>query len=223
MKPAAAGVLQKIRDFLFIYLIFLLSGIVLRLFYTRNEIFFWVNRWHTPFGDRFFSVITYGGTAGAVFTLVFVMLFFSYRKALLVAISSVTASLVGQGLKYVFHFPRPSAYYLHYYDQHKDAPAIYFIPNVHMLLNYSFPSGHSITAFTLGLLFAAFSPRKLNIFWFALALLVSFSRMYLKQHFFEDVLGGSFVGVFFALAMLLWLDARPFIQRPGWNRGFIGR
>lgn len=60
--------------------------------------------------------------------------------------------------------------------------------------NYSFPSGHSITAFavavTLGLFYPFLQPCLL-----ALALLIAASRIVLGMHFLSDVIAGSALGV----------------------------
>jgi undecaprenyl-diphosphatase len=59
---------------------------------------------------------------------------------------------------------------------------------------YSFPSGHSITAFavavTLGLFYPFLQPCLL-----ALALLIAASRIILGMHFLSDVIAGSALGV----------------------------
>ena len=62
-----------------------------------------------------------------------------------------------------------------------------------VLAGNSFPSGHAMIAWAMAVVIAAREPR-----WrwglFALALLISFSRIYLGKHYPLDVLVGGFIG-----------------------------
>jgi membrane-associated phospholipid phosphatase len=75
---------------------------------------------------------------------------------------------------------------------------VHTVPGVDMHMYNSFPSGHSATVFSLFFMLSlALSGKKpvLGIVFFVLALLGSYSRIYLGQHFPEDVLAGSVTGV----------------------------
>jgi len=52
--------------------------------------------------------------------------------------------------------------------------------------------------------------------------MVGYSRMYLSEHFFEDVTAGSVIGVVPTVIWLYWLDNKRFIQRPKWQKGLLG-
>ena len=54
-----------------------------------------------------------------------------------------------------------------------------------------------------------------------IACLVGYSRMYLSEHFFEDVTAGSVLGVILTVIWLYWLDNKAFIQAPKWQRGLL--
>jgi membrane-associated phospholipid phosphatase len=61
--------------------------------------------------------------------------------------------------------------------------------------NFSFPSGHSTAAFSVCIFLALISNnKKWGYFYGVLAILISFSRVYLSQHYFIDILVGSILG-----------------------------
>lgn len=67
--------------------------------------------------------------------------------------------------------------------------------------SFSFPSGHSLTAFFLAS-FLGFYFQKQRPYFFTLAILTAFSRVYCGVHYPADVLAGAFLG--FALAYSLY-------------------
>ncbi|MER3463261.1 MAG: PA-phosphatase, partial [Chitinophagaceae bacterium] len=95
-------------------------------------------------------------------------------------------------------------------DQHI---IIHKITGVEISTYNSFPSGHTSTAFTLALLLAYFTSKKLWAFILPLiALSVGYSRIYLAQHFVTDICGGIVVGLVSSFLSLLiynsWLKKR---------------
>lgn len=66
---------------------------------------------------------------------------------------------------------------------------------------WGFVSSHTTSIFSIAVLLSLYNRR--NIYWaFPLALLMSFSRIYLLEHFPLDVIGGAFVGSL--LGFLVW-------------------
>ncbi len=61
----------------------------------------------------------------------------------------------------------------------------------------SFPSGHSVSAFTMAVVLSFVFPRW-RLWWYMTAVLVAFSRVYMDIHFVSDVLAGGIVGVLVA-------------------------
>lgn len=95
-------------------------------------------------------------------------------------------------LKYFFfdHLPRPATYF---YDHPE---LLVTLKNMDIHVARSFPSGHSACAFAiLGTLATIVDKKIIQIMFFFLAFLVAWSRIYLGQHFFEDVLFGGLLGM----------------------------
>ena len=68
--------------------------------------------------------------------------------------------------------------------------------------SYSFPSGHALAVFApLALIDKEFP--KLKWFWFCIALIVLFSRLYLGVHYLSDVIAGALIGYLTGLFVLI--------------------
>ncbi len=115
-----------------------------------------------------------------------------------IALSGVIQALVSFSLKRMV-FPqlvRPKKFF-------EGKEVLSFIEGVDVASYYSFPSGHTMSAFLLaGLLSFIVRGRLWHILLMTLAVLVGVSRIYLLQHFFRDVLFGSLIGI--ALSYVMW-------------------
>ena len=81
---------------------------------------------------------------------------------------------------------------------------LFFIEGVEVHSFNSMPSGHTATAFCIFCLLALLVTKKWWGFGFALlAILAGFSRVYLNQHFLEDIFVGAFIGLFTA-TLVYW-------------------
>ena len=60
--------------------------------------------------------------------------------------------------------------------------------------SFSFPSGHAAIAFALSYTLGKMD-RKRKAFYYLLAILISFSRIYLGKHYPSDVVGGGILGI----------------------------
>ncbi len=72
----------------------------------------------------------------------------------------------------------------------------------------SFPSGHAATSFA-GFVLLALLVRRARPLLFVLAVLVSFSRVYVGVHYPLDVLAGAALGAAVAVGLILLLRAPP--------------
>ncbi len=101
----------------------------------------------------------------------------------------ITSLVVGMILKEVIGRDRP-------FD-------IMFIPFLH-IVDYSFPSLHTLISFSLATVAARFVPRY-QAYWYGYALFVGVSRVYLEAHYLSDVIAGALIGYLIADAVIaLW-------------------
>lgn len=216
MKIGIVGVLNQIR-FLFIpYLIVLAACLIISVVYTKSQIYFTFNSWHFENGDVFFALWTNMGDGLVCVLITIGLLFFSYRKGFLLGTSFILTSLIAQVSKHIAGTARPVIFFKN------EIGKIYLIKGVAMLETMSFPSGHTTSAFTAAVVLTYITPRKSwGLLFFVLAVLVGYSRMYLSEHFFEDVIGGSVIGVLVTVFWITWIDSKVFLRSEKWNRGLL--
>ncbi len=130
----------------------------------------------------FFATITWLGSASLWILILAGCIFINrWRKIAAVLIIVIAFSvLVNEDLKEIVRRDRPG-------DMSDDS---YFI--VH---SYSFPSGHTQTAFVIATALSAFVARRYNMITFLLAAAVGMSRIYLGVHYFTDVVAGAATGL----------------------------
>lgn len=119
------------------------------------------------------------------------------RVGLAVLLAAGVAGLAANGLKLVFELPRP-----------------------HRLSSYGFPSGHSTTAFAVAAVLARASPPAGPLFA-SIAIFGGLARVYYRDHYVIDVLGGGLLGAAIGLAIGRWLlgpaaGTRGRALRPAW-------
>jgi membrane-associated phospholipid phosphatase len=179
--------------FFMVFALFLLGGIPF-LAADQGALLIQLNDHRSPGADLFFCWFTKVGEGYGYLIVFLILLVYKRRAAWGVPLLGVAVSLVAWVGKTLFHHPRP---YL-YFEQQGLLAQLELIPGVKMHKGLtSFPSGHTMAAFALFTFLALCFPRKpwLSITCFCIALLVGFSRMYLVQHFFEDVYLGALLGL----------------------------
>lgn len=175
----------------------LLSVLLAAIIIPKGNDVLWINGNHSEFSDRLFTFITYGGDGKIFIPLIVILLFVRFSHALVALSAWAGHGLICSFMKRVV-FPgmlRPTGTI--------DNDLLYFVPGVDVHANYSFPSGHTATAFCFAVLLALLLRRR-SVFFIVItfALLVAYSRVYLLQHFLIDVVGGAFIGTL--VAMTCW-------------------
>lgn len=172
----------------------------------KLEAHLWINHYYSDFFDYFFFYTTQIIEGKMAITiLILVMLIKDFKSGLLILIAACFTSLmITGGLKPLFGHMRP----------------IVHLPNLRLLPEFfhlkqnianSFPSGHTTMGFTV---FASLSIMAKNKNWGylfgILAAIVGFSRVYLSQHFFEDIFVGAIIGTLGSFLIYFWLDRYSF-------------
>ncbi|GAB2694601.1 hypothetical protein GCM10027037_17650 [Mucilaginibacter koreensis] len=216
MNTRLLDVLRQSRLFFVPYLVVFICCIVVKLTYTRPEIYFAINARHSNWEDFIFPYVTELGTGWMLVPIAIYFLLTSYRKLLLFATGFALSGIIVQIAKRIVHAPRPKAYFA------GQLAKIYFVKGQVILTNNSFPSGHTVTAFAAATVLSYLTVSKRWGFIFLLfAMAVGYSRMYLSQHFLEDVMAGSMIGVMSTVIWLTWMDGRPFMKSKNWNKGLL--
>lgn len=202
-SPMLLDVLRQNRYFFLTYLLALIIVGALQLFYSQEQLMQWVNYRNNPQTDVFFTYATYLGDGAFFVGVCLILLIPSWRVSIISFASFTVSSLTSIALKQLV-FPdalRPLKRLEHSTYQY------HIIKGLDIYSYNSFPSGHSISAFAVFSLLALLDQRKGRGWAFAgLAMLTAYSRVYLFQHFVEDVYVGSLVGV--TSSMLVYLGLR---------------
>lgn len=200
MKKSLSEILYPQRYFLIPFLILLLIGFFLLLLNSKSELFLWINSHHTAFFDELFKLITLLGDGIMTVIVVLVLLFYKFRYAVLTGIAFAYNALVIQALKHFFKAPRPVKYF-------EEIIPIRTIEGYPVHEWNSFPSGHTGTVFTLAVVLTYLLPhRQRHWILIPLAALTAFSRVYLAQHFMEDIIAGAILAVVMTFHLIWWLE-----------------
>jgi membrane-associated phospholipid phosphatase len=178
-------------SFLLPYFIYIVLGSFLLALNTKIDLHLTFNSFHAPFWDSFFAYFTYLGDGVMALLTVIILLTIKYRYALIAGVANLVSAAITQALKLFIYSDslRPKKFFEGVHD-------IYLVPGVENHLYNSFPSGHTTCAFALYFSLSLFVKKPvLKSLFFIVALLAGYSRIYLSQHFFEDVYAGSLIGL----------------------------
>jgi membrane-associated phospholipid phosphatase len=178
------------------YTVFVIVGAILIL---KTEQFDLHTKFNSIVGnsflDFFFKYGTHIGDGLFLILIAIVLFFFNFKNGIFLLVSYALAGGFTQFLKKVFFNFEMRPFFHHTFN----GLPLKVVEGVKMYSQNSFPSGHSTSAFCLFFCLSIISPKIWQkILFFCLAIIIGFSRVYLSQHFFEDVYVGSIIGVVFS-------------------------
>lgn len=176
-----------------------------------------VHRW-APLDALMLAVSTVGRVGLVWLALGFVAWRLDRRRAAgvwqMVLAASLATTLAEAVVKPIVHRPRP-------FEVVADAPLIGGEPG-----EYSFPSGHAASSFAAAFALSHVWPTARLPFW-ALAVLITLSRVYIGVHYPLDVIAGALLGLavgYFVIGRTRWrIETRkPRDERPADAPGGMG-
>lgn len=203
--------MQFLKDKMLFFSLFLFFEIFLLYFlwiYPKGQEFLILNEIHNPSLDGFFKWITFLGDWPAyLIALIFLVPKYKLKGVLLVCSLSILVPVSSHWAKSYFKHPRPSLFF----KDKVEFEHLYLIKGVKLHDGLtSFPSGHTLSAFAVFSLLAFYTKKNglCSILCLKAAILVGISRIYLLQHFVEDVLMGSFLGLLLAM-FIYYFSSHP--------------
>lgn len=205
------------RYFLFPFLLWALAGAILLLIYDSKVLFTTVNAHHTPLLDTIMLGLTNLGDGTFISIILLILLarprLRNWWYFLAAVACNALPALIIQVVKGIVNAPRPLEYFK------DDAGWIHIQETWPHLYHHSFPSGHSAGAFSLFCFLSMLLPKKYapwGIVFFAIALLVAYTRPYLAAHFYADIYVGSLLGTACTLVfMAIMRHYQPRFFREG--------
>lgn len=182
-----------------IYLLLLSSALYFIFTYQKVNINLYVNQFvGNYYLNSFFYYITYLGDGTVAVFILLMILLTNIRLGICATVSFLSAVVISNSLKYFFFddVNRPHFIFQYIEKQHQ----LNYVQGVDLYLHNSFPSGHATQAFAI-LMCLAFASKKhsFKFLFLVLAVLTSFSRVYLSQHWLVDITAGSMIGMFFSI------------------------
>ena len=155
----------------------------------------WLRVWDAPWLDAVMRWISASGGAGLIWIVLGIIALSrpaDRAAAWRVMLTLMLAYLLVDGIvKPLFQRPRPD-------------PSVYAVSPKRELpplpRSWSFPSGHAASTFGAAVAVSRMWPQS-RVVWWALAILIGYSRIYLGHHYPLDVAGGALLGI----AVAFWV------------------
>jgi len=199
---------KTLSVYIIAYLVLLVFVVGLQCVYPKQELHLLLNSHHTSFQDTFFKYYSVLAEWPLYVLALLPILWKKMKMTLFFAVSELSGGAVLQILKHIFNFERPASVF-----EHCRNVMLPVVEGVELHHSNSFPSGHASTffafytccAFILTFHYIKRAKQGCRREWilFNLTLLVllilaalgAYSRVYLSQHFLQDVCVGSIIGV----------------------------
>lgn len=208
------NLLKNIKNqwlFLTLYSIFLIVIAVILFRFEKSETTRLVNSTWTDFQDVFFSYLTHIGDFVTAIIVILILLFYRFKLALIGSVCFGFTALITQFFKKIVYpdIPRPR-YHLDLWEDFNTG-VLHIANGVTPLATYSFPSGHTTSAFSIFFFVALLINKKwAGVLMLILAVVAGYSRAYLSHHFLEDVFVGSIIGTLGTLLIFSILQNKKF-------------
>ena len=196
------------RFFLSIFSIYIVAGACSFLFYVQGAEILYINGLHTSFSNAFFAKTTQLVEGVSLVVIGIWLLIWRVKYVIVYLIDMLATAAIVRLLKVAFFADRirPALFF-------GPKVKLNFVNGVDILQYYSFPSGHTTTAFALCFLLAIIVRRTwVSMVLLIVALLVGFSRIYLLEHFWIDVYFGSLLGMLITLLVYIGVQ-KPLLHR----------
>jgi membrane-associated phospholipid phosphatase len=196
--------------FLVPYLLFLVSAETVLFINTKNEIHLAINSHYSSFADFLMPYVTLAADGYTIAILVILLFAWNRKFGMWTGISVVLASAITQLLKTTVFSgePRPKLFF--------GTPSpLRLVPGIENYMLDSFPSGHTTAAFAFyfALVFTV-KNNYLKSALFLFALLIGYSRIYLSQHFLNDVFFGSLIGTVTTFSVMTFAVYKGWLKIP---------
>jgi len=202
------NIIKENLPFFIGFLLFLVVGLILLLTTDKGSLVLYFNDHRSPQSDLFFLYVTKLGEGFPYIAAIVYFLFVRFRYAILIPVAGISVSLVSLITKTLFDHNRPSLYFkeMGIFDQ------LNLVDGIQLWEKYSFPSGHTMSAFAVYGLLAFLISRKISmgLILVLLAILIGISRIYLVQHFAQDVYLGAIFGVLIAMSIYAYQSRFPY-------------
>ena len=190
---------QKNKNYFILFsIVFVISTIIVFLI-QKGDAIVWANSLHNYVTNKLFKYWTMGGEYQAFLIVIVILLFVKVRYALYVPFVGGLTAILSFATKFLFAHDRPFRYFseLGLFEALKKVEGLHIVQ-----ASNSFPSGHTMAGFALFTYLAfCIKPDWAKLLCLIVAIGVGFSRIYLIQHFLEDVILGALLGVLIAVVM----------------------
>ncbi len=199
--------LMSKKIFFGLYFLFFIVALVFAFTEIKGFGIFWFDNHRNKILNIFFEAVT---KLGEYYIFIFFIIYFLIKKSRVsfsIMVLGIFIPFISYALKSFFKHPRPLTYFYKYL-KHVNFKGI---EDMHYHTGHnSFPSGHTFAAFALFTFLMLISKNKSwQFIYLLIPVLVGLSRIYLAQHFIEDVAFGSILGIIMAgfiyyLFFILW-------------------